>query len=88
MSRPWALTSRIYPQALELTSGNLSSRLAGNLLLKWPTFADFQQAKPSTLRASITATMFAAPRCLSASGPGEKSQAQTTDEALVESGDR
>src|ERR1035438_4605633 len=40
-----------FPQALELTSGNLSSRLACNLLLKWPTFADFQQAKPSTVKS-------------------------------------
>src|SRR5438477_446228 len=39
-----------FPQAIELCSGNLSSRLARNLLKKWPTFEAFQQAKAITIK--------------------------------------
>src|SRR6266536_840861 len=39
-----------FPQAIELVSGNLSSRLAADFLKKWPTLEAFQQAKPSTLK--------------------------------------
>ena len=48
-----ALTAALkeyFPQAIELLSGNLTSRLAGDFLMKWPTFEAFQQAKPSTLK--------------------------------------
>src|SRR6266481_2650542 len=36
-----------FPQAIELCSGNLSTRLACDFLGKWPTFEVFQQAKDS-----------------------------------------
>jgi transposase len=39
-----------FPQALELVSGNLTSRLAHDLLMKWPTFQAFQQAKASVIK--------------------------------------
>jgi transposase len=39
-----------FPQALELVNGNLASRLAGDFLMKWPTFEAFQQAKPTTIK--------------------------------------
>ena len=48
-----ALTAALkeyFPQALELLSGNLTSRLARDFLKKWPTFEAFQQAKPSTIK--------------------------------------
>jgi transposase len=78
-----------YPQALELTHGNLSSRLAGDLLLKWPTFADFQQAKPSTLKRFYYGHNVRSPELLErVLALAEKSQALTTDPAIVESGRR
>ena len=39
-----------FPQALELCQGNLTSRLATDLLTKWPTVEAFRQAKPQTLK--------------------------------------
>jgi transposase len=78
-----------YPQALELTNGNLSSRLAGDLLLKWPTFADFQQAKPSTLKSFYYGHNVRSPQVIERGlALAEKSQALTTDPAIVESGSR
>src|ERR1039457_5676310 len=69
-----------YPQALELTSGNLSSRLAGDLLLKWPTFEQFQQAKPSTLKRFYYGHNVRSPEVIErALTLAQKSQALTTD---------
>jgi len=48
-----ALTAALkeyFPQALELVNGNLTSRLACDFLIKWPSFEAFQQAKPSTIK--------------------------------------
>ncbi|MGH7870139.1 MAG: IS110 family transposase, partial [Candidatus Dormibacteraceae bacterium] len=78
-----------YPQALELTHGNLSSRLAGDLLIKWPTFADFQQAKPSTIKRFYYGHNVRRPEVLErALALAEQSQVLTTDPAIVESGRR
>jgi transposase len=78
-----------YPQALELTNGNLSSRLAGDLLLKWPTFEDFQQAKPSTLKRFYYGHNIRSPEVIErVLALAEKSQPLTTDPAIVESGSR
>ena len=78
-----------YPQALELTHGNLSSRLACDLLLKWPTFADFQQAKPSTIKRFYYGHNVRSPELIErALALAEKSQPLTTDPAIVESGRR
>jgi transposase len=78
-----------YPQALELTNGNLSSRLAGDLLLKWPTFADFQQAKPSTLKRFYYGHNVRSPEVIErVLALADKSQALTTDPAIVECGSR
>ena len=38
-----------FPQAIDLCSGNLTSRLACDLLKKWPTLQEFQQAKDRTI---------------------------------------
>ena len=78
-----------YPQALELTNDNLSSRLAGDLLMKWPTFADFQQAKPSTIKRFYYGHNVRSPEVIErVLALAEKSQALTTDPAIVESGSR
>src|SRR5450631_3305977 len=78
-----------FPQALELASDNLSSRLACDLLLKWPTFADFQQAKPSTLKSFYYGHNVRSPEVIEhVLALAEKSQALTTDSAIVESGSR
>jgi transposase len=45
-----AALKEYFPQALEVLSGNVSSRLACDFLRKWPTFQTFQQAKPSTIK--------------------------------------
>ena len=78
-----------YPQALELTHGNLSSRLACDLLLKWPTFEAFQQAKPSTIKRFYYGHNVRSPEVIErVLALVEKSQALTTDPAIVESGCR
>ena len=78
-----------YPQALELTHGNLSSRLACDLLIKWPTFAAFQQAKPSTIKRFYYGHNVRSPVVIEqVLALAEKSPALTTDPAIVESGSR
>src|SRR5674476_1649212 len=78
-----------YPQALELTNDNLSSRLACDLLIKWPTFEDFQQAKPSTLKRFYYGHNVRSPQVIErVLALADKSQALTTDPAIVESGRR
>ncbi len=39
-----------FPQALELVGDDLTTTLAGDFLLRWPTLQAIQQARPSTLR--------------------------------------
>ncbi len=78
-----------YPQALELTNDNLKSRLACDLLIKWPTFEDFQQAKPSTIKRFYYGHNVRSPEVIErVLALAEKSQALTTDPATVESGRR
>jgi transposase len=78
-----------FPQALELAHKNLSSRLACDLLLKWPTWEDFQQAKPSTIKRFYYGHNIRSPQVIQdALALAEKSQALTTDPAIVESGRR
>lgn len=78
-----------YPQALELTHGNLSSRLACDLLIKWPTFEAFQQAKPSTIKRFYYGHNVRSPEVIErVLALAQKSQALTTDPAIVESGSR
>src|SRR5207237_3481695 len=45
-----AALKEYFPQAIELCSANLTSRLAWDFLKKWPAFEAFQQAKPSTIK--------------------------------------
>jgi transposase len=78
-----------FPQALEVLSGNVTSRLAADLLKKWPTFGLFQQAKPSTIKRFLYGHNVRSPEIIDKIlAVAEKSQALTTDEAIVESGSR
>jgi Transposase/Transposase IS116/IS110/IS902 family len=78
-----------FPQALELCSGNLTSRLAANLIKKWPTFADFQQAKPSTIKKFYYGHNIRSPELIEqVLKLAQSSQSLTTDPAIVESGSR
>ena len=48
-----ALAARLkqyFPQALELLGGNLTTRLAGEFLRRWPTLDALQRARPQTVR--------------------------------------
>jgi len=78
-----------FPQALEVLSGNLTSRLAGDFLKKWPSFSAFQQAKPSTVKRFFYGHNVRSPEVMEkVLKVAENSQALTTDRAIVESGAR
>jgi len=87
-----ALTAALkeyFPQAIELLSGNLTSRLAGDFLMKWPTFEAFQQAKPSTLKRFYYGHNIRSPELIEkVLSLASTAQALTTDLAIVQSGSR
>lgn len=78
-----------FPQAIELLNGNLSSRLAGDFLKKWPTLEVFQQAKPSTIKRFYYGHNVRSPEVMAkVLAVATTAQALTTDPAIVESGRR
>jgi transposase len=78
-----------FPQALEVLSDNVTSRLAYDFLKKWPTFGEFQQAKPSTVKRFFYGhNVRSAQRIEQVQQMAQQSQALTTDAAIVESGVR
>lgn len=78
-----------FPQALQILSNNVSSRLAGDFLKKWPNFAAFQQAKPSTIKRFFYGHNVRSPRVIEeVLKVAQNSQPLTTDAAIVESGQR
>jgi len=82
-----AALKEYFPQAIEVLNDNLSSRLAGDFLLKWPTFQDFQQAKASTLKRFFYGHNIRSPQVLEkVLRLAEQGQALTSDPAIVESG--
>ena len=87
-----ALTAALkeyFPQALELVNGNLTSRLAGDFLMKWPTFEAFQQAKPSTIKRFYYGHNVRSPEVIEkVLGLANRAKPLTTDPAIVESGSR
>jgi transposase len=87
-----ALTAALkeyFPQALELVNGNLTSRLAGDFLIKWPTFESFQQAKPSTIKKFYYGHNIRSPQVIQrVLGLATTAQPLTTDPAIVQSGRR
>ena len=75
-----------FPQAIELCSGNLSSRLAADLLKKWPSFEAFEQAKPSTIKRFFYGHNIRSPQLIEkAVDLAAKGTALTTDSAIVQS---
>jgi transposase len=84
-----AALKEYFPHAIELVSGNLTSRLAGDLLKKWPTFEAFQQAKPSTIKRFYYGHNIRNPEVLEkVLNLAQTAKALTTDPAIVESGSR
>jgi transposase len=78
-----------FPQAIELCSGNLMSRLACDLLKKWPTLEAFQQAKPSTIKRFFYGHNLRSPKVIDkALRLAATAKPLTTDPAIVESGSR
>jgi transposase len=78
-----------FPQALAVLSGNVTSRLAYDLLKKWPTFVDFQHAKPSTVKRFFYGHNVRRPELIEqVQQVAQNSQPLTTDPAIVESGVR
>jgi len=85
----WASLKEYFPQAIELVNGNLTSRLAGDLLKKWPNFPAFQQAKPSTIKRFYYGHNIRSPKVLEkVLHLAQTAQPLTTDPAIVESGSR
>lgn len=78
-----------FPQALEILSQNVTSRLAYDFLKKWPTFVEFQHAQPSTVKRFLYGHNVRSPqRIEQVQQVAQKSQPLTTDPAIVESGVR
>ena len=84
-----AVLKEYFPQAIELCSSNLSSRLAYDLLKKWPTFEAFQQAKPATIKRFFYGHNIRSPQIIDKAVEGAThGTALTTDAAIVESSSR
>jgi hypothetical protein len=83
-----ATLKEYFPQVLQLVSGNLSSRLAHDLLMKWPDLQAFQQAKPSTIKRFYYGHNVRSPEVIDMALKVQKAPALTTDLAIVESGRR
>lgn len=78
-----------FPQAIELCSHNLTSRLAYHLLRKWPTLGDLRQAKPSTIKRFFYAHNIRSPEVIQAAlDLATTATALTTDRAILESASR
>jgi transposase len=77
-----------YPQALEILSDNVSSRLAGDFLGKWPDFEAFQQAKPAHLKRFFYGHNVRSPQVIERILNAQKAKPLTNDPALVQSGAR
>ena len=87
-----ALTASLkeyFPQALALVNGNLTSRLAGDFLMKWPTLEQVQQAKPNTLKKFYLGHNIRRPELIKEMlALAQAARPLTKDLALVESGRR
>jgi transposase len=82
-----ACLKEYFPQAIEVLSGNLSTRLACDFLKKWPAFESFQQAKDSTIKAFFYGHNIRSPQIIEkVLRIANSAQALTTDPAVVGSG--
>jgi transposase len=78
-----------YPQAIELCSHNLISRLAYDLLKKWPTLEALRQAKPESIKRFFYGHNIRSPQVIQrAIEVATAATPLTTDSAIVESGSR
>lgn len=78
-----------FPQALELLSGNVTSKLACDLLIKWPTLDKIKQAKPVTIKRFYYGHNIRSPELIEkVIKLIETAQPLTEDPAIVESGSR
>lgn len=78
-----------FPQAIDLCSRNLTSRLACDLLMKWPTLEEFQQAKDRTIRNFFYCHNVRSPQTIEqALQIAHKGQPLTKDLAITESSRR
>jgi transposase len=78
-----------FPQAFELCSENFTSGFAVDLLLKWPSLQEFQEAKPSTIRRFYYAHNIRSPEVVEAAVQmAQQAKVLTTDPPIVESGIR
>lgn len=77
-----------FPQALEVLSSNVTSRLAGDFLNKWPDFEAFQQAKPATLKKFFYGHNVRSPEVIELALKTQKGKPLTKDVAVVQSGAR
>lgn len=76
-----------FPQAIELLNSNLTSRLAGDFLNKWPTLEAFQQAKPSTVKRFYYGHNIRSPKVIeTVLKLALCAQPLTPDSAIIESG--
>lgn len=75
-----------FPQALEVLSNNVTSRLAGDFLKKWPDFEAFQQAKPATLKKFFYGHNVRSPEVIELALKAQKGKPLTSDVAVVQSG--
>ena len=78
-----------FPQAFELLSGNLSSSLAVDFLIRWPTLQDFQRAKPSVIKRFFYGHNVRSPEVIQRALKIAKSaQPLTTDAPILEASRR
>jgi transposase len=78
-----------FPQAFELLSGNLSSGLAVDFLIRWSTLPDFQRAKPSVIKRFYYGHNVRSPKVIQKVLKIAKSaQPLTTDAPILEASGR
>jgi transposase len=84
-----ACLKEYFPQAIEVLSSNLATRLACDFLKKWPAFEAFQQAKDSTIKRFFYGHNVRSPQTIEkVLKIAQNAQALTIDPAIVESGSR
>ncbi len=82
-----AALKEYFPQAIEVLSGNLSSRLACDFLEKWANFEAFQQARASSIKQFFYRHNIRSPKALARVLEVAKTgKPLTSDPAIVESG--
>jgi len=85
VQRLGAALKAYFPQALDWAGDDLASPMACAFLLRWPTLAALQKAKPQTVRAFYYGHRCRRPDCIEQRLTQiQAAQPLTTDEALIE----